>query len=139
MKTSKEGLQAQEALRNFYARQAHLIDMGNHAQWAETFTPEGEFHSPTYGAPAVGRDSLAEISKRYQESARQAGEKQRHLVQNLWIEHCDSLSASTRSYLLIVAMKDGEANARILRAVTLIDTLQNRRGTWQVARREVVY
>ncbi|HEX7386331.1 MAG TPA: nuclear transport factor 2 family protein [Castellaniella sp.] len=129
----------QEALRNFYARQAHLIDMGNHEDWADTFTPSGEFHSPTYGAAAVGRENLVNIAKQYQEGARKAGETQRHLVQDLWIEQADEQSARTRAYLMITAARGTDPGVRILRLVTIADRLLNQDGEWRVARRDVLY
>lgn len=129
----------QEALRNFYARQAHLIDAGHHEDWADTFMPDGEFHSPTYGSAAIGRASLMGISKRYQEGAQKAGEQQRHLVQDLWIEQADIHSARARAYLMITAARSTEPGVRILRLVSIVDQLLNQDGVWRVARREVLY
>ena len=126
-------------LRDFYARQAHLIDTGQHTAWARTFSQYGEFHSPTYGSPAIGYASLLEISKKFQESANRAEEIQRHIVQNIWIEQSGFNFALVRCYLMIVAAKAEVADARILRVVTIADKFQQENDEWLISRRDVLY
>lgn len=127
------------ALSDFYARQAHLIDTGQHMAWAATFKQCGEFHSPTYGEPAIGRASLIEISKKFEEGAKLAGEIQRHIVQNIWIEQIGSDYTLVRSYLMILAGKAEIPGARILRAVTIVDRFEQENDEWLIGRREVIY
>ncbi|HLU02196.1 MAG TPA: nuclear transport factor 2 family protein [Advenella sp.] len=127
------------AVRNLYARQAHLIDNGRHDDWAHTFTPDGEFHSPTYGQPAVGYEQLAGISKAFAQAAQQSGERQRHLVDNIWVVECEAGAAQVRAYLSIVATKPQGGETRILRIVTLEDQLALSEKGWQVRRRTVTY
>lgn len=126
-------------LNNFYAKQAHLIDAGQHMAWARTFTQDGEFHSPTYGSPAIGHASLSEISKKFQEGAKRAGEMQRHIVQNIWIEQSDPSLALVRCYLMIVATKAEVAEVRILRVVTIADKFERENDEWLISRRDVLY
>lgn len=127
------------SLRNFYARQAHLIDTGQHEGWAQTFTENGEFHSPTYGQPAIGQAQLAAISRRFSESAQQAGERQRHLVQNVWVTQCDGTSAQVRAYVMIVGTSLVEKQTRILRIVTNIDELERCADGWRIRHRQIKY
>lgn len=126
------------AVRNLYARQAHLIDSGQHVDWAHTFTPDGQFHSPTYGQPAVGYEQLAGISQAFDQAAQKSGERHRHLVDNIWVVECDASSAQVRAYLSIVATKE-TGETRILRIVTLDDQLAMTEQGWQVRRRTVTY
>lgn len=126
-----------ESLRNFYPRQAHLIDTKQHETWAHTFMADGEFHSPTYGAPAVGYDELINISRRFAEGAAQTRTQQRHIVQNVWIVRCDDQSATVQVYLSVTA--SDESGVRILRTVTLEDELVHTSGQWLIHKRQVVY
>lgn len=126
------------AVRNLYARQAHLIDSGQHDDWAHTFTPDGQFHSPTYGQPAIGYEQLAGISKAFSDAAQNSGERHRHLVDNIWVVECDATSAHVRAYLSIVATKKA-GETRILRIVTLDDQLTMTEEGWLVSRRMVTY
>ncbi len=128
-----------QILSNFYAKQAHLIDTGQHAAWAKTFQQNGEFCSPTYGTTAVGFAKLVEISEKFQGDAKRAEEKQRHIVQNIWVEESDSKSALVRSYLTIVAVQAGSSEVRILRIVTIVDEFAKEIDEWLIKRREVVY
>src|SRR3546814_14824393 len=97
-------------LRNLYAKQAHLIDTGQHEGWAHTFTADGEFHSPTCGEPAIGHDRLADISRRFSETASQDGESHPHVIENVWVTRCEIGRASGRErvcqyvYLSVVAV-----------------------------------
>lgn len=126
-------------LRNLYAKQAHLIDTGQHEGWAQTFTADGEFHSPTYGEPAIGHHQLAEISKRFTESAKQSGESQRHVIENVWVSQCDQTTAQVRAYVMIVATQLEQNQTRILRIVTNIDDLEKSAEGWLIRRRKIEY
>lgn len=126
-------------LRNLYAKQAHLIDTGQHDQWAHTFTPNGEFHSPTYGQPAIGYDQLAGISKTFSASASQNGERHRHLIENIWVAKSDSSTANVRAYVLILATKADQTETRILRIVAIEDQLEKTGEDWLVRSRTVTY
>ena len=127
------------ALRNLYARQAHLIDAGQHEQWAQTFTPDGQFHSPTYGQPAVGHDKLADISKAFEASAKKNDECHRHLIDNIWVVDCDGTRAQVRAYLSILATRREGGEVRILRIVTINDKLEKSSDGWRVRHRTVTY
>lgn len=126
-------------LQNFYARQAQLIDTGQHEAWAGTFTADGEFHSPTYGKPAIGQAQLADISRRFGESAQQADERQRHIVQNVWVTQCDGRTAQVRAYVMIAGTSLENKQTRILRIVTNIDQLERTADGWRIRHRQIEY
>ena len=126
-------------LRNFYAQQAHLIDTGQHEGWAQCFTPEGEFHSPTYGAPAIGHDQLADISRRFSQSAQDAGERHRHIIENVWVVECEGACAQVRAYVMIVGTDLERQETRILRVVTNIDQLERTAEGWRIRHRRIEY
>lgn len=130
---------AASALRNLYAQQAHLIDSGQHDAWAQTFAADGEFHSPTYGQPAVGHAQLAGIARAFEAAAQKAGERQRHVMGNIWVSECDGNNARVRAYLSIVATPLAGGEARILRIVTITDRLAKVGQAWRVRQRTVSY
>lgn len=127
------------AVRNLYARQAHLIDAGRHDEWAHTFTENGEFHSPTYGKPAIGYEQLIGISRAFTASAEKSGERHRHLFENIWVSECDETTAQARAYLSIIASQQDGGQLRILRIVTITDQLEKSEDEWRVRHRTVTY
>jgi hypothetical protein len=124
-------------LKPVYAKQAYLIDTGQHRDWAKTFLPEGEFHSPTYSKPAVGHDALVDISRAFATAAQDAGEIHRHIVTNLWVVEADQAVARTCACLLILASSFEAGTARILRVVTLHDKLVWDGGQWLISYRHI--
>ncbi|GAB3477870.1 nuclear transport factor 2 family protein [Nocardiopsis coralliicola] len=123
-------------IQQFYARQARLIDTGRAAEWAATFTEDGAFHSPTYGAPVTGRAALQAFAERFTASAADAGEVHRHVVTNVEVAETGSAAARAEAYLQIVATGPGGA-VRTLRFTTFADRLEWADGAWRVARRDV--
>ncbi|MER6948479.1 nuclear transport factor 2 family protein [Nonomuraea sp. NPDC000554] len=104
------------------ARQAHAIDTGRAQEWAETFTEDGVFSSPTYPAPVRGRRALAEFAAAFARD-NPAG---RHVITNVWLD-----GPYARSVLLVL---DG---TRIVRVTELRDRLVERDGRRLIAERVV--
>ncbi|MFE9642159.1 nuclear transport factor 2 family protein [Nocardiopsis alba] len=126
-------------IHQFYARQSHLIDSGRAREWADTFTPDGEFHSPTYPEPVVGSAALADFAAGFHRRAAEQGEVHRHVVTNVWVRSDEEVSFDgvvVEAYLQVLATTVGGAT-RILRMTTLTDHLVVSKGRWSVARREV--
>jgi len=123
-------------LQQLYARQSHLIDSGDAEGWARTFAPDGEFHSPTYPAPVVGRDPLRDFAEGFARNARAQGEVHRHVVTNVHVESADSREAQVSAYLQVVATRV-TGGTRLLRLTTVHDRLVRSGEDWHVARREV--
>lgn len=128
------GLEASD-IYQFYARQAHLIDSGRHVDWANTFLPKGEFHSPSYPEPAIGTDHLVGISQAFAESATAANEVRRHIVTNIWITQSKTRHFKVHLVLLITATSCD--CTRVLRTMNATDDLVYESGSWKVVYRVV--
>lgn len=125
------------AVQALYARQSHLIDGGDAAGWAATFTADGVFASPSYPAPVEGADALAAFATRFAEAGRTSGDVQRHVVTNVDVVETGQDALHVRAYLQIVGTRPGE-DARLVRLTTLRDRLVREGDGWLVARRDVV-
>lgn len=123
-------------LHQLYAQQSHLIDGGDAAGWAATFTPAGEFHSPSYPEPAVGTDELTAFARDFHAGGVAAGETYRHVVTNVFVSDVTADALDVRAYLQIVATARGGAS-RLVRMTTVADRVVRHDGRWRVARRTV--
>jgi uncharacterized protein (TIGR02246 family) len=118
-----------------YARQSRLIDEGDAAGWAATFTPDGEFSSPSYPEPYVGTAALTAFAERYAEGQR-GGTVSRHVVTNVDVLPGEGDALTVHAYLQIVATPRGE-DSRLVRMTTLTDRLVPAGDAWLVAHRQV--
>lgn len=124
------------AVHQLYGFQSHYIDNGRAADWAATFTGDGEFHSPSYPEPVAGRAALTEFARRFHETARMAGEVHRHVVTNIAIRQLDDATLEVVAYLQIVATPRG-GRSLLLRMTAVEDRLRRDAGGWAVAHRRV--
>ncbi|MCG7300562.1 nuclear transport factor 2 family protein [Brevibacterium ravenspurgense] len=122
-------------LLNFYGSQSKLIDSGDHEGWAATFTDNGVFDSPTYQVPAEGREDLIRISRKFQETAAQAGSAQRHVVVNISVQKLAADGAEVSAYLLVTASSHGKTE--VLRIVNINDRISFASGEPKVELRRV--
>ncbi|WP_420896846.1 nuclear transport factor 2 family protein [Brevibacterium aurantiacum] len=134
MSSQSSDLQASD-IYQFYARQTHLIDSGRHADWASTFLDEGEFHSPTYPEPAIGKDALVGISQAFAETALAANEVRRHIMTNIWIRQTNAGLCKVECVLLVTATSSD--CTRVLRTMNITDDLAYQSGFWKVNYRVV--
>ncbi|MBF6170680.1 nuclear transport factor 2 family protein [Nocardia blacklockiae] len=123
-------------VHQLYGWQSRYIDGGRAADWAATFTADGEFHSPSYPEPVAGTAALTEFAAAFREGARAANEVRRHVVTNIAVLQEDSETLTVGAYLQIVATAPGEAS-RLVRMTTLEDRLERTGGRWLVAHRRV--
>jgi len=123
-------------IHQLYGRQSHLIDEGYAAEWAATFTADGEFHSPSYPAPVVGAAALTEFARGFFANASVAGESQRHVLTNIAVERVGDDELDVRAYLQIVATRIG-GESRLVRFTTVTDRVVRVGGQWRIARRVV--
>ncbi|GAA4064112.1 nuclear transport factor 2 family protein [Actinomadura miaoliensis] len=123
-------------IQRLYGAQSHLIDEGRAAEWAATFTADGEFRSPSYPEPAAGARELTAFAERFHASARAAGLVTRHVLTNLWVESADDHRARVRAYLQIVSTPAG-GPSRLERMTVVTDDLVRAGGRWLVRRRTV--
>ncbi|MDB5770430.1 MAG: hypothetical protein JWM42_804 [Burkholderia sp.] len=116
-----------------YGRQCLHIDEGAAAAWADTFTADGRFDSPSYPEPVEGRDDLVAFAERF--AASSAGN--RHVVTNAHIVSAPSSNErAVRAYLLIVRTRTS-GEVEILRLTTINDDLVRTNGQWRIRSRRV--
>ncbi|TCN49892.1 3-phenylpropionate/cinnamic acid dioxygenase small subunit [Rhodococcus sp. SMB37] len=123
-------------VHQLYGLQSHLIDGGSARAWAETFTPDGEFCSPSYPAPVSGTDDLEAFAVRFYTGAHDADEVHRHVVTNVAVGRVDDDTLRVRAYLQIVATARS-GDSRLVRFTTIDDRVVRHGDTWLVDRRTV--
>ena len=124
------------AVHQLYGIQSHCIDNGRSADWAATFTTDGEFHSPSYPHPVLGTAALTEFAAAFWAAARAADEVHRHVVTNIAVRGVGPSSLQADAYLQIIATPRGGA-PRLVRFTTFTDRLELVGDTWLVASRRV--
>ena len=124
------------AIQQLYGHQSHCIDSGRQQDWAQTFTDNGEFHSPSYPEPVVGFDDLAAFAARFHAAAEAVDEVHRHVLTNLVVEAVDESALAVRGYLQIVATARG-GESRLVRMTTVDDRVVRVGEEWKIARRTV--
>ncbi|GAA3842415.1 nuclear transport factor 2 family protein [Amycolatopsis tucumanensis] len=118
-------------VHQLYGAQSHYIDEGRATEWAHTFTPDGEFCSPSYPAPVTG---TAELTKFAEDFAAHQGVT-RHVLTNLHVTPADD-GLTARAYLQIVRTLP-DSPPELLRLTTITDHLVRHAGTWRIRRRTV--
>ncbi|EQM35313.1 nuclear transport factor 2 family protein [Rhodococcus erythropolis] len=124
------------AIQQLYGHQSHCIDSGRQQDWAQTFTANGEFHSPSYPEPVVGFGDLAAFAARFHAAAEAIDEVHRHVLTNLVVEAVDESALVVRGYLQIVATARG-GESRLVRMTTVDDRVVRVGEEWKIARRTV--
>lgn len=120
-----------------YARQSRLIDSGDAAAWAGTFTADGVFASPSYPEPATGKRQLVAFAERFA-AGNASGTVSRHVVTNVDVlRGANDDQLVVHAYLQIVSTPRGEFS-RLVRLTTITDRLVRLDGAWRVAHRKVV-
>lgn len=125
------------AIHRAYAQQTHLIDEGDAVGWAATFTPDGEFDSPSYDAPVTGTAALVRFAAAFATTNSAQGLVSRHVVTNVDVhrQHDDG-AVEARAYLQIVSTARGE-DSRLVRLTTLADLWVPVADGWRLRRRLV--
>jgi 3-phenylpropionate/cinnamic acid dioxygenase small subunit len=128
-------LQDRVDIDDFYTRQIKLIDAGEADGWAQTFTPEGVFESPTYDLVARGRGELAEFVRLSNARAADRGELFRHWMSSTVVTRVDVDQVAVHAYVMILAV--GKAGTRVDRSLTVDDVLVREGGEWLMMSRRV--
>lgn len=124
--------------------QSLCIDSGRAEDWADTFTHDGRFESPSYPEPAVGRDELVAFAQRFSEES----PRLRHVIVNTHVTDIRSSNEfSTRAYLMIMGPTTSDAlsavtpatptNMQVVRFTTIDDNVVRVDGHFRVRRRQV--
>ncbi|GAA1198619.1 nuclear transport factor 2 family protein [Prauserella alba] len=119
-------------LHQLYGAQSHFIDDGNADAWAATFTPDGEFHSPSYPEPVVGTTALTAFADEF---ARQEGVT-RHVLTNLFATRQGPDELLVRAYLQLVHTQQAGPST-VVRQTTVTDRVVRSTVGWRISRRTV--
>jgi hypothetical protein len=120
-------------IQALYARQSHLIDSGDFAGWAGTFTSSGVFESATYNRVARGTEELVEFGRNSSADAVAQGHQIRHLVSTIDIVAASPTTASARAYLMFVYITADSAT--IERSLLVEDELVKESDGWRFTSR----
>jgi SnoaL-like protein len=94
-------------VQNFYARHMHMLDSGDAAGWAATFTPDGSFAPPSLPEPVVGRAALEAGVRNAAENLAAKGETHRHLMSMVEVEQRADGVLDVVSYTQVVVTPHG--------------------------------
>ncbi|MCE3554111.1 nuclear transport factor 2 family protein [Pseudonocardia sp. RS11V-5] len=125
------------AVHQLYGRQSHAIDSGRAADWAATFTADGEFHSPSYPEPAVGAAELTAFAERFHAGFLESGEVLHHVISTVDVTPVGSDTLTSRAYLQIVGTPTGRPS-RLHRLTTVVDDIVRTPSGWRIDRRTVL-
>lgn len=123
-------------IQQLYAHQSHHIDSGRRRQWAETFTADGVFDSPSYPEPIRGAAALEEFVAQFHETSATHGEICRHIVDNVAITPVGDDRLTVQAYISIVATSS-DGQVRVLRLTSASDEVVHEAGRWRIARRTI--
>ncbi|MEU0133962.1 nuclear transport factor 2 family protein [Streptomyces sp. NPDC006296] len=124
-------------IHQLYHLQSHLIDGGRAAEWADTFTEDGSFTSPTYPAPVTGTAALTAFAERFAAGCAADGAVRRHVVSNVALTGDDGAGTlQVEAYLQIIATIGGAA-PHTERFTTLTDRVVHDGSGWRIAARVV--
>lgn len=123
-------------IHQLYARQSQAIDLGNAAGWADTFTEDGTFESPTYGRTASGRVELAAFAQQFADTAAAEGASYRHWTNAIVLDADGEDRITASGYLAIVSIERQEA-PRFHRHVEISDRLVRTATGWRFRSRVV--
>ena len=124
-------------VQQFYARQMRLLDDGQVAEWAATFTVDGSFAANAHPEPTVGRAAIEAGAGRTVAELASDGVVRRHWLGMLSVEPRADGTLRTRCYALVISTpKGGQAGVHVS---TSCDDLLVRSGdTFLVRERYVV-
>ncbi len=121
-------------LQNLYGRQCRAIDTGDGEGWADTYTSDGSYNSPSYETAFTGTEQLIEFGNSF--PVRSPGAK--HLALNF---HVVSQTDSTAEVILNFVVVQGEPGQEctILRTVTAFDDVRIENGEPRLASRRIEF
>lgn len=123
-------------IHQLYARQSQAIDLGDATGWADTFTEDGTFESPTYGPTVSGRVELAAFAQQFAETAALEGRIYRHWTNAIVLDGDGEDRVIASGYLAIVTIGRQEA-PRFDRHVEISDRLVRTAIGWRFRSRVV--
>jgi uncharacterized protein (TIGR02246 family) len=123
-------------ISQFYARHMQLLDGGAADDWADTFTEDGTFLSPSMSVPASGRAEIAAGARAATAARASSGEVHRHWVTMTVLRELDGDAVEATSAVQILATGAG-TGARLHLSCVMRDRLVPTAGGWLVAERHI--
>ncbi|NGO73930.1 nuclear transport factor 2 family protein [Streptomyces boncukensis] len=125
----------QEVLR-FYARQMRSLDEGNVAEWAATFTEDGEFSANAHPRPQRGREAIRQGAAEAAAKLAEQGVQRRHWLGMVEVSAGPDGTLTARSYAQVIATPQG-GKAELELSCSCEDELVREGGELLVRRRRV--
>jgi hypothetical protein len=119
-----------QAIQELLARYNWAIDLNNGSDFAATFTPDGEFDSPT--VRLRGRDELRRFASREGRPPRAPDERGQHWLTNIIVEG-NANRANLKAYLCYQRREDGQIKTSTMGFYQ--DDLVKLEGRWHFASR----
>lgn len=123
-------------VQQFYARHFQLLDSGDAAAWAQTFTEDGWFWPAVLPEPVRGRAALTAGVRATHAKLAEAGERHRHWHGMVRVQPIDERTVAVRCYAQIFAIPRG-GQARLQMHCVCEDVLVIDDGEWKVRERRV--
>jgi hypothetical protein len=123
-------------VEQFYAWQMRLLDDGQTAQWAETFTADGVFDANGHPQPVQGRDKIASGALAARKALDAADIRHRHWIGMLTVTH-QGEDLLARSYAIVFEIPLG-GSASLKFSTVCEDLLVRVDGVLKVKDRQVV-
>jgi 3-phenylpropionate/cinnamic acid dioxygenase small subunit len=123
-------------VQRFYAQHMHLLDAGDAAGWAATFTEDATVQLPGRPGPVQGRADLETAVRATVAQLAERQETHRHWHGMVDVEPAGEDEVRVRCYALVFATRTG-GDPWLHRACTCDDTLARVGGRWLVRRRKV--
>ncbi|ANE02841.1 nuclear transport factor 2 family protein [Corynebacterium crudilactis] len=121
-------------LQNLYGRQCRAIDTGDGLTWADTYTEDGSYSSPSYEKAFVGTEELIAFGNSF--PVRSPGAK--HLALNFHIVSQEEETAEVILNFVVVQGEPGQ-ECKILRTVTAFDAIRITDGVPRLASRRIEF
>ncbi|KAA9166569.1 nuclear transport factor 2 family protein [Amycolatopsis acidicola] len=114
----------------------HLLDDGDAAGWAATFTEDGTFEPPPPGRVISGRRNIADGAAKAAAERAEKGEQHRHWHGMLTVRPAEDGTVWVRCYALIIVTPAG-GPSRLNQACVCEDVLVRGDSGWRVRYRRV--
>jgi hypothetical protein len=124
-------------VQHFYARQTQLLDGGDTAAWARTFTPDGVFEAGGVPEPVRGRETIEKAARATAGEFERQQITRRHLITMLAVEPTTGGTVRARSYAVVLEIPRG-GEVIVHRSTVCEDVLVRQQGGWLVQYRKVI-
>lgn len=123
-------------VQHFYARQMQMLDAGEVAAWAQTFTADGVFEAGGVPEPVGGREAIEAAARATAEEFERRGVTRRHLISMLTVDPADDGEFRARSYAVVLEIPSG-GEVMVHRSTFCDDVLVPAQGRLLVRHRKV--